>query len=396
MCYVCYRCIEEPGLENYIRANASHNECAYCRKRWKTARAMALSSVVHWIRHRIEAEYEDPANGVGYESAEGGYQLPTTDTWDLLDELGLGYDLANQDLRQDIFDEMGMDLWVHRNPYSLTEEQSRAIGWSRFCELIKHRVRYLLFPPSNDPYRIDDVTEPSEILDELGKLFLEYGLFSQIGAGTLLYRVRIHSPSEVPPNELESLGPPSAADARFSNRMSPAGVAMFYVAIDEATAIAETTVRRDGVPAQRTVAVFRALKDLLVLDLVQLPPTPSFFDSDEANASRPGLAFLHDFAEDLTRPVKKDGREHVDYVPSQVVTEYVRHRLRKNDRPLNGIRYRSARHDGGVALVLFYEQSELLPQPPWRHEPIFELLADHTVTVDIDTTPTSDSDYEAA
>jgi HEPN/RES N-terminal domain 1 len=107
MC-VC-RCIEEPGLADYIRENASHKECAYGGKQWKKARAVPLDDVVQWIRHRIEAEYEDPANGVGYETAKGGYQLATTDTWDHLDELGLEYDLTNEDLRQHIFDEMGME-----------------------------------------------------------------------------------------------------------------------------------------------------------------------------------------------------------------------------------------------------------------------------------------------
>jgi hypothetical protein len=89
------------------------------------------------MRERIEMEYEDPANSVGYETAEGGYQLPTTDTWDLLDELGLGYDLSAQNLHADLTNALGMCDWVHRDPYSLTEEQARRMGWQEFSDLVK-------------------------------------------------------------------------------------------------------------------------------------------------------------------------------------------------------------------------------------------------------------------
>jgi hypothetical protein len=40
-------------------------------------------------------------------------------------------------------------------------------------------------------------------------------------------------------------------------KMSPAGVSMFYAALDETTALAETYVRHDGEPAQATIATFR-------------------------------------------------------------------------------------------------------------------------------------------
>ena len=322
------------------------------------------------MRERIEMEYEDPANSVGYETAEGGYQLPTTDTWDLLDELGLGYDLSAPTLHADLTNALGMAEWVHRDPYSLTEEQVRRMGWKEFSDLVKHRVRYLMFPPKQkptggipvtDPDEIamldemypdekmrpkDDVTDPADMLDELGGLFERNGLFCTLSAGTLLFRVRIHSPTDRPDNTMVGLGPPSAEHARFSNRMSPAGVPMFYAAFEEATAIAETVVRHDGKPAERTTGTFRVLRDLIVLDLVDLPGVPSIFDADQANLDRPALSFLHDFVEDLTKPIEKDGREHVEYVPAQIVTEYVRYRLsEKVGKEIVGIRYRSARRD---------------------------------------------------
>jgi HEPN superfamily RES-like protein len=63
---------------------------------------MMLSDLLPHIRERIEMEYEDAANSVGYETVEGGYQLPTMDAYDLLDEVGLGCDLDSESLRDDL------------------------------------------------------------------------------------------------------------------------------------------------------------------------------------------------------------------------------------------------------------------------------------------------------
>jgi hypothetical protein len=60
----------------------------------------------------------------------------------------------------------------------------------------------------------------------------------------------------------------------------------------------------------------------------------------------------------------KDGREHIDYVPTQVVTEYFRHVFKDGDgQPVKGILYPSARQDGGVCCVLFFEADQCGGKP---------------------------------
>jgi hypothetical protein len=170
--------------------------------------------------------------------------------------------------------------------------------------------------------------------------------------------------------------------------MSPAGVSMFYATLDETTALAETYVRHDGEPAQATIATFRLTQDLTVLDLTDRPSTPSIFDGDEASLYRGANGFLHEFADDLTKLIVKDGRERIEYVPSQVVTEYVRYRLEHEiGKPVPGILYRSARHEGGIWCVLLFAHEDLMDQGfgP-RAPPPFELLADRTRTIDVETT----------
>jgi hypothetical protein len=338
------------------------------------------------MRERIEVEYEDAANSVGYESAEGGYQLSTMDGYELLDEVGVGW-LDNQELNDDLAAEFMDTPWVHKNPYSLTEESARRMSWEGFVELVKHRVRYLQWAPEHE----DDaeITPPSEMLEALGELFRTHDLLTVLRAGTELMRVRIHGPGEAPPNTLAGFGPPPIENARFSNRMSPAGVSMFYSALDEATALAETYVRHDGRPAEASIASFRLTEDLALLDLTNLPAVPSIFDGDEQNLDRAAVGFLHEFADDLTKPIAKDGREHIEYVPPQVVTEYVRYRLpQRLGRAVHGILYRSARREGGIGCVLFYAHEDIIDDGYGpRVQPPFELLADRTRTIAVDTAP---------
>ena len=396
---VCSRCINEPSLAKYIEENASEEQCSYCSYRgtaWEWPRAMDLDELLKHVRERIEVEYEDAGNSVGWESREGGFLLSTMDGYELLGEACPDWDPRSEQLRDDLADEFMDTQWVHKDPYSLTEEEAWNMSWTDFVRLVKHRVRYLLFPPET---RVRDepseTTAPSDMLDKLGNLFCDKGLFCTLEAGTELFRARIHKPGQPPPNTLAEFGPPPIDAARFANRMSPAGISMFYAAFDEETALEETTVRSDRGPAEASIAVFRTTGELNLLDLVNLPDVPSIFDDDTANLERASLSFLHEFNRDFTRRVEKDGREHVEYVPSQVVTEFVRYRLRgKADRAVHGIRYRSSRRDGGIGCVLFFAHEDIVDCGVLGSavSPPFDLVPGRTRTLSVSNCPHSCDD----
>ena len=338
--------------------------------------------MVH-MRERIEVEYEDAANSIPYDSGEGGYQLATMDGYDILEEVGVLW-LENESLCDDLAAGFMDVAWVHKQAYSLTEESVLRISWEEFANLVKHRVRYLQWGP--DHQKDEEVIPPAAMLDELGNLLRRQELFTVLKAGTELVRVRVHGPDKKPTNTLSDFGPPPIEAARFANRMSPAGVSMLYAAFDEPTALAESHVRRDGQPAEASVAILRLSADLSVLDLTAIPDVPTIFDSDAANLDRPTIGFLHDFVRDLTKPVAKDGREHIEYVPSQVVTEYVRYRLPSHvGRSVHGVIYGSARMRNGIGCVLFYAHEDIIGtadrpivQPP------LELVTNRTRTIAVD------------
>lgn len=132
---------------------------------------------------------------------------------------------------------------------------------------------------------------------------------------------------------------------------------MFYGAFDEETALLETYVKREEEPAKATIATFETAKPMRVVNLTKLPAIPSIFDSDK-RWMRPGATFLRAFVKDISQPIEKDGREHIEYVPTQIVTEYFRRIYADEDgEAVRGILYPSARNDGGVSCVLFFENA---------------------------------------
>jgi hypothetical protein len=136
--------------------------------------------------------------------------------------------------------------------------------------------------------------------------------------------------------------------------MSPAGIVMTYVSEDKLTALHETA---DAVGTY-AIGKFRVRRDIRILDLAALPPVPSLFDELPDSLEydpRRSLIFLHRLAGDISRPIARDDRVHIEYVPTQVVTEYVRS-AKIPDEGLDGIRYRSSRRDGGMSLVLFADR----------------------------------------
>ena len=141
--------------------------------------------------------------------------------------------------------------------------------------------------------------------------------------------------------------------------MSPAGIVMMYASEDERTCLVETL---DG-PGKYTVARFKTRRDALILDLSTELDVPSFFSEIPDGLEydpRPRMIFLQQVARDISKPVTGDHAIHIDYVPTQVVTEYLRTVEMVSGKNIDGIRYKSSRGNGKRSLVLFATQNNMI------------------------------------
>ncbi len=375
---ICVRCVNDPVLIDLIIAEATDEDpCSFCG----AAKAADFDVILGAISGYINSLYTDPAEELPYESAEGGYQGTVYDGSELV------YELDEWTDRDEVVEEAASafvgSAWCEQDYFSLGPYETLRHGWERFVEQIKHVTRYLFLREDNGAEDRHDEIRPSQMLDALGRLLTHYGTFTTLPEATEIWRARTHKPAEIP-TTVDDLGAPPLIACRASNRMSPAGISMFYGALDLNTSVAETVVWNDQVRTDVTGAVFQPAKPLLLLDLTKLPEMPSQFDEENRHLRAP-LAFLRSFAHDLTKPVARDGYEHVDYVPTQVVTEYVRYQLKaEEDKSVDGIMYTSSRNPGGVSLVLFIDGTQCGPRPRrdwWDPEPVVKLVRFQTYSV---------------
>src|SRR5271169_1278952 len=127
-----------------------------------------------------------------------------------------------------------------------------------------------------------DELSPVEFFQELVDLLAnEPGIRSIIGPSTPLYRARtFESAQDLSTLPVTEVFPPTPTLCRSSNRMSPAGISMFYAASDAYTALAE--VGAHNTRQHAVVGEFRPARDVLVIDMTALPELPSIFEEDVA------------------------------------------------------------------------------------------------------------------
>jgi hypothetical protein len=127
--------------------------------------------------------------------------------------------------------------------------------------------------------------------------------------------------------------------------MNPPGIPMFYGAEDAPSAIAEA--RAD----EPVLARFQTEMPIILVDLAELPRIPGFFSSAPRRHLQ-GLSFLHQLTREMAEPVEQDNRVNVDYIPTQIVTEFFRDWSFSVGSP-HGIRYVSALGSTAANVVLF-------------------------------------------
>ena len=359
---MCGSCFSDEALQAFCAQHAESEECDFCGATDTDFIAAPLDDVIEHISVCVHNHYDDPANaGLPYESAEGGYQGPLYQTYEVFEALGLEFPRDEDGkLRAAIEHGLENDLWTDVDPLGLSTDEKLHFSWDRFCHIIKHERRFFFLDRDETPTRgsRDELFSTAEILKVIFSFAESEGAFVELPAGTHLYRAR-HQPSGVTYDTAKTLGPPPLEHAIKTNRMSPPGVVMTYALEHRETALAETADEAGFF----AVGEFVTERDALILDLTRLPEIPSVFaelpDTSEYDP-RPRLNFLHHVSREISKPIARDDRVHVEYVPTQVVTEYVRSAVRIKGDPVEGIRYASSHSSTQTALVLFADQTNLL------------------------------------
>jgi len=358
---ICCDCFTDIDIKAFIKSDAQDFSCDFCDRKSKTDPIAApLEDVVSFMLEAIEREYDRAVNALGWESAEGGFQGLHWDSYDLLTEQ-LSLDLPNDDgrLLSILVDCLGDNDWCERNPYSLREDERYIESWEHFCQYIKHERRYFFLQrnkvstgPGNG-----ELLSPASMLQFLKETVLEYGFITTIPNDSTIYRARQWKRGQQLKSSLD-FGPPPTELAIRSNRMSPAGIVMFYGSKEANTAVAEID---DDPNLGISVGVFETIRKLRVLDLTLLPRPLRFFEPqpESSTENRYVISFLSSFVKSMAAKIEPGDREHIDYVPTQVVTEWFRVMTSSGQSPIDGICYPSAQRAHGTSIVLFADRTQI-------------------------------------
>lgn len=343
--HICTDCVENDFLKSVIQDNLTENSCSYC----DSSEAADVNELLPYITDTINYYYADPASaGVPRDSGEWVCSDESfLNIEEILCELGLD---ANEDFIADLCEAIEDNWYVKAyqgHYYSSSKSEVLSSAWSSFSHVVKYQTRYMFKDIKHLPEDIYDLS-PAQFLTSLANIIKNHGLVDKLPSEFKLYRARARTYNSEWDITEKTLGAPPNRKAS-SGRMNPIGISYLYTATDENTAIEEVVTDQPKV----AIGEFQTLSELNILDLTKLPTLPSVFDPEKRDELQ-YILFLKAFQKEITKPISKDGSEHIDYVPTQVISEYFAHNFYtdKMDK-LNGIRYKSSKSDSGHNIVLF-------------------------------------------
>ena len=348
---ICAEHFNDYAIQDFINDSGKRQKCNYCKR---VRNCLDLDAVAEFIEKGLKRFYDDAANWLGYDSGEGGYLGETFDAYEIItSELEL---VDDEPLISDLGYLLADWAWCRYDPYGDSESEGLLFDWTDFKNAIKHQYRYTIFfqkKLKQFQYKVNI----ADVLLEIGERIVRFDLFTIINADTIFYRCRQHEKTV----SVTKIGDIIAApddNATLSNRMSPAGISMFYGSFNSYTSEIETLNTSDTIRTQYSTGIFRNVSSFKVVDFTKLPSVPSIFDEERRNDYH-SLCLLWNFVHDLSKPIAHDGKEHIEYIPTQVITEYI-HFMMTGHEEIQGIIYPSSRHRGEKACVLFWNHSQCL------------------------------------
>lgn len=232
------------------------------------------------------------------------------------------------------------------------EEHSHT--WRQFRNTILHEQRFFNEGALN---RLNEIFDGLHLIRNEENAPAIYNLIPG-NQNAVFHRARVsNDPSErdrILGDPATNLGPPPD-QLRTAGRMNSSGIMAFYGAFDLETCIAEL---RPAVGETVVAAQFALNRPILVLDTTGFSGNPESINLfAKTHIKRMRLwKFMTNFMHEIARPCLPED-EHLDYVPTQVVSEYLTHlhKLpgRNGHQTIDGIIYRSAQNGDGNNIAIF-------------------------------------------
>lgn len=359
--FVCEDHFDDSDIKSYIRTyGTNYDKCFFCDtdhfedESFEHKYSIHIDTLLEGVVTCIKRSYDDPANGLAYESSEGGYIGNTYSTLELLNDiipLNADYEVIEY-----IADCINQDIWTEEEFYGDKYHEELSTLWNNFSHLIKNRVRYLFNEVPHLLHEDNNYHKPLYILNTIADFIINLNLFTSIPKKTTLfnqaivfYRARQHKYIDEIRVCKDICSPPN--DKAGANRFSAEGISMFYGAENEKTAL-EEIINRDEPNEYITISEFYSARQLTLIDLRNNKKI-GFFNFENVDLYEPSQ-FLVSFVHQVSKKLNPNQNKRIEFVPSQVVTEFFKHVLpSKSGKSIDGLVYKSAQNIGFDCYVIF-------------------------------------------
>lgn len=361
--FVCSKHYKDKYLKDFIDNDATMGVCSYCGRHTYVRDMQKFAQDVTWKIHLhynsaddeglflANSFYDDDKEVIRGFKRVGPYILPNDaehfeSALEMMEELDLISD--NQELNDDIEGMFTTQLWVKKD-FNIPEENIKLTDeWLRFAKEVTEERRFtFLAKPEFANLAVGKSTGYGDILSKLSRIINEQNLCVTLPKGTQIFRSRTVEDINFKYDFNDLTSAPSKFS--FPNRMSPAGIGIFYGSFDENVAKNECI----GGKSHFVVGKFETTKDLLIIDLTKIKE-PSFWMSGwQENL------FLHRFHREITKPLNEDDCNKLKYIPTQIFTEFLRYMFKTDGgATVDGLIYGSAKIHDEKNVVLFCNNAQ--------------------------------------
>lgn len=370
--YCCEKCFKDEYIKKFIEENGFEGTCDICGK--EDVFVASFESVAEFIIQGFKRAYDqvynegfwdpegkryiDPVTGkdlgesmfdiLYYEEEVFSDELSESESKEFLQKLMDSIKLSFREINKgdnDIYSDIETPNWMLKDElYYLDEakEKSKKLyySWNEFKKVTKYRYRF---------FDMDKDKKREKLLEKLKIIFRK--LSSNLPKGTRLFRARIYDSSLKDLKKPDDIGP-APVERTKNNRFSPAGISYMYLSDDIETCIKEINPQFfDKV----IVGEFELTKDIEILDLTGNPIKSIFYEGYDHDTRMLTKYFVYKFSEEISKPMKPNDNKDIEYVPTQVLSEYIRKLGYK------GIKYESSlnRHHYNYVLFVGPKDSEI-------------------------------------
>ena len=357
---VCSNCFIDSGLRSHIKNNGKDRGCTYCKN--KDAKSIDLQVLIDFMFEEIKKVYPPKLNLQALN--------PSLDhlTHVITENLTPLYKITERDLteKDPLLTDIITSLKNKSQYWCVEKDKDERMIWHQWLRF-SHNISYIdrIFISDEDlkllktieklinKYNLKTILKKEKTLfyrarafkqKSIAKMIVNYANFPKPSAvahqkdGQVIYTANLNksTPQEIRDILLSILGPPLSEDIKNqSTRISPAGIPVFYCSTDPIVAIGEVALswgknieQRSGVWVGDNIpiAVFNLNRDIPIIDFSKIN-IPSFFKASSNKKERSEMVFLSLIIKSFSNPIRKDGREHTEYVPTQNLSNFLKNQF---------------------------------------------------------------------